>query len=369
MLWGVGVLLCLWARDYPSNDFATVDSDSSLPHIVIPFYPHMNDIKTLAQEFADNADSDREYAVGLIDCSRHPSVCADKKLVPGKMSLSVPPFNKLKVSNRPLTEEGLTHASEDLTVSNVHQLRSLQDVEKLAKRANLFAIVARDNAGDLEMKIPILKELASRLVHYNVVFGIARDPAVYEKFAEYPLTAFVRITGNLEYEPFKGDFTLSRLADFVVEHCHKPWSHWDEQTGVAIVRVARKLDSSEYVDLEATHSLVFVNSSSEQSLANTRCGGRTSCDAVVDFKTCRALRIPDGANVTEFFDEFDEEFGKLPLFDKVKCGCTLGVYVYRNVCIVFGGVAVVFLVILVLSCCDTGLEVEDKRVKGKKKVK
>ena len=367
MLWSV--FLCLWVQDFGRYEFSVVDNESVLPHLVIPFYPHMTEVAALAREFAEVADLETGFAAAAIDCSFYESVCAERKLVPGKMSVSVPPFNKLKVSSRPVTAEGLADVAKDLKVRNVHQLRSMEDVERLAKRANLFAIVARDNAGDLEMKIPRLNELAARLVHYDVVFGIAREPSVYDRFAEYPLTAFVRITANLEYDAFRGDFSLGRLADFVVDHYQKPWGHWTERSGVAVVHVGKKMDGVVFEGLEARQSLVFVNSSEEKDLANAICGRNQPCDAVVDFKKCRSLRIPNEANVSEFVADFDGEFGKLPLVDRLKCSATLAVYLYRNVCILLGGCVGVLLVIFILSFLDAQLKVEDTRVKSKSKKK
>ena len=366
MLWSV--FLCLWVQDFGRYEFSVVDNESVLPHLVIPFYPHMTELAALARDFADVADLETGFAAAAIDCSFYESVCAEKKLVPGKMSVSVPPFNKLKVSSRPVTAQALADVAEDLKVRNVHQIRSIEDVERLTKRANLFAIVARDNAGDLEMKIPRLNELAARLVHYDVVFGIAREPSVYDRFAEYPLTAFVRITENLAYDAFRGDFSLGRLADFVVDHYQKPWGHWSERSGVAVVHVGKKLTGA-FEGLEARHSLVFVNSSQERGFANAICGRNQPCDAVVDFKKCRSLRIPNDVNISDFVADFDGEFGKLPLVDRLTCSATLAFYLYRNVCILLGGCVGVLLINLILSFLDRQLKVEDERVKTKSKKK
>ena len=254
--------------------------------------------------FQENVSDDNNIATTDINCFKHSYICSKYNLIPGSISISYPPhsenFHSFPIK---LNNEGIS-------------LR-LQEIFEAAQKKPLFLLVARPNAGDLEYKLPMIRELAIKLVHKDITFGIVTVPYIYEQFANYPLTAFVSIKAipplslssfknnnepysfiskKMEHITFHGDFTIESLINFVFNNAQVVWGPRRITSKIGIAYVGRNLSKDVYESLIpyiTNYPLIFENITSSPFILSGICHSvENECLAVVDYKSYRSIVIP-----------------------------------------------------------------------------
>ena len=342
------IIISFTSYNFGIEKFNSFNGSSNLPHIIIPYYPYQEETISLTNKFLNESSSNESYVAASINCDKYTTVCSMIELQPGKIFVSFPPHGTLQASNRKITEKNINQLASDVTVNGLYRdITTINQLQDIANECPLFCLFARSNAGDLEVKLPVVEQLAKFFVHRNVRFAFVTEFSLYEKFARHPLTSFVFVSPSLKHSTQRGDFTLENLIDFVKKYEQPIWKELidDPPSQAALTIVGKDLndtkraehedyfesnnddnddiddddidtdqkiktydekydsDDLNFVDefkrYQAQYPMVFVDNEKEAMRAYSICGDSLRCIAVVDFKKFRSIIIPENATETE----------------------------------------------------------------------
>ncbi|KAK8867038.1 hypothetical protein M9Y10_010007 [Tritrichomonas musculus] len=365
------IIISFSTFNFGQKKFNSSSESLSLPHIVFPYYPYQKEVISLSNEFINESSTNTSYVAASIDCNQYTTVCSTLELKPGSVFVSFPPHRHLQASNRAITEENIKQLASDLTVQGLYRdITTIEQLQKIANECPLFCLFARSNAGDLEVKLPIVERLAKLYVHRNVRFAFITEFSLYEKFARHPLTSFVFVAPSLAHSTQRGDFTLENLAEFVIKYEQPIWQELIDNPPhqVALTIVGNSLNDTrkvndnsfdsnnydtddidedegdfdfinknknleqnknndqnpsfveEFERYQAQYPMVFVNSSSDSMKAYSICKNSDRCIAAVDFRKFKSIIIPESASNTEilrYLREFNSIWSKQKTYDKI----------------------------------------------------
>ncbi|KAH0795558.1 hypothetical protein GPJ56_000437 [Histomonas meleagridis] len=273
-----------------------------------------------------------------------------------------------------MTIDSIRQLSEDVKCQGYHELNTLEEVKSFSSRTPLFCLVARANAGDLEIKLPILRELSQNFIHHDIKFGLITEMSLYETFSHYPLTSFVYISPNLKFTSFRNDFTLQNLITFIYLHEQHPWDSPLPPITPSITYVGPTVDSNtrkHFLEYEAKYPFVHVNNINDPVLARSICQNTSSCFAVVDFNKFKSVRFEiddnDEDQITNLMSQFEEEWKNIPILKRIKISAEISFALYSKVYYVVGMIIVIVVVAVIMFFMDMNREIEDTRIAKKEK--
>lgn len=363
-------------HNFTVHRFNTTADSFDLPHILFPHSSYHSAPLSIFNDFCNETSEETRFVTASIDCSVNPTFCSMLKLKPGKISVSFPPHNVIRSSKIDVSLDNIRELAIDVIGNGIRKLESDEEVEKEAKKRPLFALVARPNAGDLEIKLPILEDLAKKLIGFDVCFALITDMGLYEKYSHYPLSMFVYITPNLQFTSFRGDFDLMNLAMFVNQHEKITWgSPMPVPSERSIVFIGnegtlQKEIINKFKEYEAQYPTIFINEKENKRILNALCEG-SECLSIIDFKLFKAIKNinlnTSAEDVIQTLNNFDEEWKNVSLIDRLKIIFNLSFSLYSHTyyfSIIFCSL---FLVSIVFYFIDIRREIDDPRIQNKKK--
>ena len=354
--------------DFGVVKFNSLES-SDIPYLILPYYPYQKDFINITSSFLEYSEGNSSFGAAKIDCDAFTTVCSSFKLQPGKVFVSYPPHKHPKESNRKVSFQNLVDLAYDVSVDGLHEISTKEEVKMLSSKAPLFCLVARPNAGDLEVKLPIVKKVAKLYSHRNVKFGFITESFLYEQYANYPLTAFVFISPSDKHSTHRGDFTIENLVEFIGDFEQPVWGPPLPPKKIALTYVGKDTGDiiQEFAKHETYQPLVFINSSTTESIgiAKTICDYKIPCLAAVDFNSFKWSVIPRNLNTTEkkieAFHEMEVKWNQQPLFNRLTNQFNLGFLMNFNTITTCGLVFSIFISLVALFFLDKKYEIDDPR--------
>lgn len=363
-------------HNFTAYRFNSTANSLNLPHILFPYSSYHSSSLSIFNDFCKETSTEERLVTSSIDCSAHPTLCSMLKLKPGKVGISFPPHDAIRTSKMEVTLDNLRDLAADVIANGVRKLNNEEDVAKEAKKRSLFALVARANAGDLEIKLPVLEDLAKRLIGFNVCFALITNMTLYEKYSHYPLSMFVYITPNLEFTSFRGDFELMNLGIFVKSHEKITWGSPipipNDRSIVYLgnVRTLEKEIKNKFKEYEAQYTMIYSDKNENKKLFNTLCE-EGECMSIVDFKSFKAIKNvkvdTSAEDIIQMLNNFDEKWKNITLLERSKTFIGISFSLYSHIYYVC---AIIFLMVLsaiILYFVDVNREIEDPRIQNKKK--
>ncbi|OHT15724.1 hypothetical protein TRFO_13893 [Tritrichomonas foetus] len=368
-------IIALYSRNSFGIGRFSSDEAENLPYIIIPYYNYQTEIIEIAKDFIAETETNKSFVVASIDCDQFKTVCSDMDLKPSHLYVSYPPHNRAKQSNRKITPKNIRQLASDLSVSGLYNFSQQDEILEAANDCPLFCLVARSNAGDLEVKLPIVKELAHLFAHRNVRFAFVTDFALYEKYAHHPLTAFVFISPGNKHATHRGDFTLQSLAEFVTQFEQPVWGPPLPPKNPALVMVGKALNNEtveEFRNYQNRIPMVFINNEEDSIRARTICKDEDSCLAAVDFKKFRSVVIPNNIHTEEkikILNDLNNIWNNQTLQEKVIDQIYTAINMNINTTIACGIAAFIVIGLTGLFFIDKKREIVDNRKPAKPKTK
>lgn len=318
-----------------------------MPYIIFPYDSSNADSLKNFSLFETYVEDD-PIVTSSINCFKYSTACGKFGFIPGRLSISYPPHTeKRHLSHRTIYSQSYETLRNDVLSYNLHNYTTFSELKDEALKRPLFLLVSRCNAGDLEVKLPIIHQLVRLFSNDNIAFGFVTSPFIYEKFSIHPLTSFVSvnylpplsikddsdnfISDSFSHNTFRGDFTLESLAEFVFNNLQVAWGPRSVTNRLAITYVGSSVPADIVKGLEnatTDYPLIFENTSVHKFISQAICMDDIECLAVVDYKTYRAISIPIyettsiNSNTMEmvahFLSHFDELWKKLPFIKRVK---------------------------------------------------
>lgn len=343
------IIISFSAYNFGIKKFNSFNGSSVLPHIIFPYYPYQKEIISLTEQFLNESSSNQSYVAASINCDQYTTVCSILKLKPGSIFVSYPPHKHLQASNRIVNTKNINQIASDVIVQGLYRdITTIEQIQEMANECPLFCLFARSNAGDLEVKLPVVEKLARIFVHRNIRFAFVTEFSLYEKFARHPLTSFVYVSPSLKHSTQRGDFTLENLINFVKKYEQPVWHEVIDNppSQVALTIVGKNLNDTKRVEkadpfeteqnfdnddidnddefdsnlrtqnnndknskesdfinefqrYQTQFPMIFVDNEKEYMRAFSICNEPVKCIAAVDFKKFRSIVIPEKATETE----------------------------------------------------------------------
>jgi hypothetical protein len=321
----ISFLLSYIVTNFSRASFTATPDSSSSPFIIFPYFDSKSPLREIFQAFEANLSEDVPVATAQVNCLDEITFCSLNRLKPTQIYYSYPPhFGFAMASERPITNEGLTHLANDLSFGNIRRdITSLSEIEKVATETPFFALVARSNAGDLELKFPVFERLAKNLTGKNIAFVFITDPSLYERFSEHPLTLLVFIRPTLRSVSFRGDFNFYELLRFVNEHWFPVFGEIMPSNGRVFAYLGKRIKDrlrDKTVPLQDSADLVFLNNSKYPWASAWICGNQMKCGVLIDRDSRRFVKVDLKLMGDEFVNPlktFDEAWNNLTVIEKL----------------------------------------------------
>lgn len=411
------IIISFTSYNFGIKKFNSFNGSFNLPHIIIPYYPYQNETISLANKFLNESSSNESYVAASINCDQYTTVCSLLELNPGFIFASFPPHRYLQASNRKINLKNIRQLASDVSVNGLYRdITTIQQLQEIANECPLFCLFARSNAGDLEVKLPVVEQIAKIFVQRNVRFAFITEFSLYEKFARHPLTSFVYVSPSLKHSTQRGDFTLENLLDFVKKYEQPVWQELIDTppSHVALTIVGKNLndtkrtkktdpfeslinideddidededidfdqnqkntindniddnDNSTFVDkfkrYQAQYPMVFVDNEKESSRAFSICHESMRCIAVVDFKKFRSIIIPEDATETEILKtlrDFNSIWKQKKLTERIAIVARNLVFLNFQIFCTCGSAVLFLLGLIGLFFIDKKREIPDER--------
>lgn len=353
-------LLGISITNFSKGLYNSTETSYNSPFMIFPYFNREMSNVTEFELFEETLEMDG-IVTAKIDCMESVTICSKLKLVPGKVYTSYPPHTKSPIgSKRPITRESLHNLAADLISDNINsEITKYGEIVEIAQERSLFLLVARSNAGDLEVKLPIFQELARSLIHKDIAFGFVTEQMLYETFGIHPLTCFVYVPPNMKHVTFQGDFTIENLKRFVKKNQHMPFSSvWPKQ-GMAIGLFYKELSTELRTVMEGLTSsvnIMYVNRTAKPRFADFACGIGKECAAVMDLTDKRMILLPAEfttetvENAIESFSEFWKMTSPtMKLSAKIRMSFEIKPILMETYVISGMAVALVFIIFIVQS--------------------